>query len=81
MKYKVIHNFRDLHDHGYLYRVGDDYPRPGVAVVKERVEALATGKNKAKLVMIEKVKETKTEKTEEKPKKSTKKSTSKKAKE
>ena len=67
MKYKVVHNFRDLRDHGYLYRVGDAYPRPGVAVNEARAAQLLTGANKAKLVLIEEVKEEKP--VEEKPKK------------
>lgn len=73
MRYIVSHNFRDLRDRSYLYRVGDEYPRAGRAATPERIAELLSGKNKAKLVLIEEVKE-----AEDKPKtakKTTKKKT------
>lgn len=52
--YKVIRSFRDLTDRGYLYNVGDVFPRDGVKVTKERLAELASTKNKAKRILIEK---------------------------
>ena len=40
--YKVVADFKDLRDGGYEYKVGDTYPRQGMAVSGERVIALST---------------------------------------
>jgi hypothetical protein len=45
MKYKVIKKFRDLQDNNHIYNVGDKYPRKN-KVKKERIEELASSKNK-----------------------------------
>ena len=73
MRYIVSRNFRDLRDRNYLYRTGDEYPRAGRTASPERIAALLSGKNKAKLVLIEEVKE------EDKPTPAKKKTTKKKA--
>ncbi len=46
MKYKVVYPFADLHDDSHIYRVGDEFPREGVMVKKERYEELASANNK-----------------------------------
>lgn len=50
--YKVIVSFRDLQDGGYLYHVGDVFPRDGQSVAKERINELKTSDNKAKKPLI-----------------------------
>ena len=77
--YRVLRNFRDLKDRQYLYRAGDTYPRAGQTASPARIEALMTGKNKAKLVFIEEIPEEKpVEKKPAKKKTTTKKTTAKK---
>lgn len=51
-QYRVIHSFKDLQDNGYIYKVGDIYPRQGVIVSKERFEELKTNKNKISVPLI-----------------------------
>jgi hypothetical protein len=51
-QYRVIHSFKDLQDNGYIYKVGDIYPRQGVIVSKERFEELKTNKNKIGVPLI-----------------------------
>ena len=64
--YKVIKQFRDLKDNDHIYFVGDIYPHNGAEVDAERIEELATDKNKIGVPLIEKVpgkkKKTKTDK-------------------
>jgi hypothetical protein len=45
-QYRVIHSFSDLQDGGYIYHVGDIYPRHGLTVSKARCVELKTEKNK-----------------------------------
>lgn len=59
--YKVIHEFLDLQDNSYHYKVGDVYPKEGEAVA-ERVKELSGKNNKIGVPLIEEIKE-------EKPKK------------
>ena len=59
--YKVISYFEDLQDGRHAYNVGDEYPRKGLEVTKERIKELATTQNRQKKPLIKKV--------EEKPKK------------
>lgn len=42
--YKVIKTFTDMQDEGYLYKVGDEFPRQGMIASKDRIDELA-GKN------------------------------------
>lgn len=83
--FKVIELFRDLNDGGYLYKVGDTYPRKGFTPNPGRIEELSSSSNKRGTPLIvevkaEKPKEVKTETVEapEKPKKAKKKATKKK---
>lgn len=78
MKYKVLRSFRDLQDRQYVYHAGEEYPRAGKTPSRERIEALLSGKNKAKLVLIEEIPEDKPEKKSAK-KTPSKKKTAKKA--
>ena len=59
MSYKVIHYFTDLQDFNHPYKVGDDFPRLGLKVSNERLEELASSKNKQGKPLIEKVEEVK----------------------
>ena len=51
--YKVIKYFTDLQDDNHPYNVGDDYPRKGIKVTKERIEELSSDRNKRKAPLIE----------------------------
>ena len=51
-QYRVIHKFKDLKDNGYIYNVGDTYPRHDVTVSKERLNELKTSKNKIGVPLI-----------------------------
>lgn len=83
--YKAIVNFVDLQDNNYRYHTGDTFPRKGIEVSAERLEELATDKNRRHKPVIEKVEEKKVkapepvveteEKTVEKPKNGRKKKT------
>ncbi len=44
--YKVIKYFTDLQDDNHPYNVGDDYPREGLKVTKERIAELSSSNNK-----------------------------------
>lgn len=59
MSYKVIHYFTDLQDFNHPYKVGDTFPRLGLKVSNERLEELASDKNKQGKPLIEKVEEVK----------------------
>ena len=59
MSYKVIHYFTDLQDFNHPYKVGDTFPRLGFKVSNERLEELASNKNKQGKPLIEKVEEVK----------------------
>ena len=67
--YRVIEYFEDLQDNGQPYNVGDVFPKGDKKVTKERLNELATDKNRRHIPLIEKVEDPKTEK----PKKATKK--------
>lgn len=53
MRYTVISDFTDLQDNNFKYRVGDEFPRPGMKVSDERIDELSTTKNRRGLPMIE----------------------------
>lgn len=55
--YRVIKAFTDLQDNKYPYNAGDEFPREGVEVSEDRLEELATDKNRRKEPLIEKVAE------------------------
>jgi len=64
--YKVILFFKDLHDKSFEYRPGDVFPRSGLKVSQERLDELATNKNRRGKPLIEKVEETEAEQAPEK---------------
>lgn len=49
----MIEYFTDLQDDNHPYNVGDDYPREGLKVTKERIEELSSDRNKRKKPLIE----------------------------
>lgn len=53
--YKVINYFEDLQDNRFAYNVGDEYPRKGLKVTKERIKELATTQNRQNKPLIKKV--------------------------
>ena len=46
MAYKVLIAFADLQDDNFVYNPGDEYPREGVIVSKERFAELSGSDNK-----------------------------------
>lgn len=56
--YKVISYFTDLQDSNHPYKVGDEFPRLGLKVSKDRLKELSSNKNKRGKPLIEKVAET-----------------------
>lgn len=65
--YKVIARFADLQDGSHIYEIGDTYPRKGLKPSKERIEELASDKNKIGIPLI-KLEETKKSKAAKKSK-------------
>lgn len=57
MQCKVIVEFTDLQDFNHYYRVGDKFPRPNFNPSKERIEELASDKNKRKMPLIKVISE------------------------
>ena len=57
MKYKVLIDFSDLKDDGYVYRAGDEYPRKGKRPAKTRIKELASTLNKRGEALIEAIDE------------------------
>ena len=51
--YRVIYAFNDLNDNSRSYRVGEEFPRPGLRVTKARLKELSTDENKAGIQLIE----------------------------
>lgn len=51
--YKVIKFFTDLHDADHPYNVGDEFPREGIEVTQERIDELASDRNKQGVPLIE----------------------------
>ena len=60
--YRVIEYFEDLQDNRQPYNVGDVFPKGNKKVTKERLNELATDKNRRHIPLIEKVEEPKVEK-------------------
>ena len=50
--YRTIARFTDLQDNNRLYRVGDEFPRPGLKVSKKRLQELSTNANRRKIPLI-----------------------------
>ena len=55
--YKVIKSFTDLKDNNHAYYVGNTFPHNGVEVDAERIEELASNKNRLGVPLIEEIKE------------------------
>jgi hypothetical protein len=53
--YRTVIEFADLQDHEYIYRVGDEFPRRGFSVSKERIHELASSANRRNVALIEEV--------------------------
>ena len=64
--YRVIEYFEDLQDNGQPYNVGDVFPKGDKKVTKERLNELATDKNRRRIPLIKKVEEPKVEKPSKK---------------
>lgn len=64
--YRVIEYFEDLQDNGQPYNVGDVFPKGDKKVTKERLNELATDKNRRHIPLIKKVDEPKVEKPSKK---------------
>ena len=71
--YKVIKLFTDLQDNNHLYNVGDKFPRDGMDVSLDRLEALSTVNNLQHTPLIEFVEDEVEPEEEQKPKKGSKK--------
>ena len=54
--YRVIKGFTDLRHH-HAYSVGDNFPHNGVDVDSERIEELASDKNRLGVPLIEEIAE------------------------
>lgn len=55
--FKVIKEFRDLQDNDYIYEVNDIYPHDNREIPVERIEELASKKNKIGRRLIQKLKD------------------------
>lgn len=55
--YKVIRYFTDLQDNNYEYRVGDRFPRHGIAVSADRIAELSSCNNLQNTQLIEVISE------------------------
>lgn len=75
IKYVTIVGFTDLQDSDYKYEPGMIYPRSGLDVSEERIEALASGLNLRGVRLIAELKglEDELEVTETSPEKNTRK--------
>lgn len=61
MSYRVIKYFADAKDKGYIYNVGDTYPRKGLSVGERRIAELLSKDNAQRDHLIESLDETGTE--------------------
>lgn len=50
---KVLKDFSDLQDNNYIYKAGDEYPRPGYEPTAERIKELSSSRNKIGVAVIE----------------------------
>ena len=69
--YRVIEYFEDLQDNGQPYNVGDVFPKGNKKVTEQRLNELATDKNRRRIPLIKKVEEPKVEKPAKKANKKT----------
>lgn len=52
--YTVLVRFADLQDNGFVYNAGDTYPRKGLEPTADRINELASDRNKRGLTLIKK---------------------------
>ena len=64
--YRVIEYFEDLQDNRRPYNVGDVFPKGNKKVTEQRLNELATDKNRRRIPLIKKVEEPKVEKPSKK---------------
>lgn len=69
--YRVIEYFEDLQDNRQPYNVGDVFPKGNKKVTEQRLNELATDKNRRRIPLIKKVEEPKVEKPAKKANKKT----------
>ena len=69
--YRVIEYFEDLQDNRRPYNVGDVFPKGNKKVTEQRLNELATDKNRRRIPLIKKVEEPKVEKPAKKANKKT----------
>lgn len=50
--FRVTTAFADLQDGGYIYKVGDQFPRPGVSVSEKRLRELSSNSNRRGMAVI-----------------------------
>lgn len=55
--YTVLVRFADLQDNGFVYNAGDTYPRKGLEPTADRINELASDRNKRGLTLIKKAEE------------------------
>lgn len=55
--YKVLADFADIQDGGYVYHTGDYFPRVGVEATEKRISALKSHTNRLGRPLIEEVKD------------------------
>lgn len=53
--YIVIRDFCDLQDRNYLYHEGDEFPRHGIKVSKDRINELSSAANATQSALIREV--------------------------
>ena len=66
MAYHVMSYFKDTLDGGFVYHVGDQYPRHGYEPTQERIRELSTNENIRKKPLIKKIQQKKKKEKEEK---------------
>lgn len=50
--FRVVVAFADMQDGGYIYNVGDGFPRAGINVNKKRLEELSSDRNRRGVALI-----------------------------
>ena len=55
--YRVVQKFYDLKDNNHAYSVGDTFPHKGAEVDAERIEELASDKNRLGVPLIAEIAE------------------------
>lgn len=50
--FRVIIPFADMYDNGYIYKVGEEFPRAGTSASKKRLEELSSNRNRRGVALI-----------------------------